>query len=43
MEVSGEMIDHLPLPLVNINTYFSLGAKLWMRGGVGGKLFRNLN
>ena len=37
------MIDHLSLPLVNIDFYFSLGAKLWIRGGVGGKLSRNLN
>ena len=28
---------HLPLPLVNINTYFSLRAKCWLRGGVGGQ------
>ena len=34
---------HLPLPWLNINTYFSLGAKLWLRGGVGGQLPRNLD
>ena len=28
---------HLPLPYANINTYFSLGAKCWLRGGVGGQ------
>ena len=26
---------HLPLPLANIKTYFSLTAKCWLRGGVG--------
>ena len=26
---------HLPLPYTNINTYFSLRAKCWLRGGVG--------
>ena len=31
------------LPLVNINTYFSLRAKWWLKGGVGGKVTRNLN
>ena len=31
--------DHLiPFPLVNINTYFSLRAKCWLMGGVGGQL-----
>ena len=34
---------HLPLPWANINTYFSLGAKWWLRGGVGGQFPRNLN
>ena len=28
---------HLPLPQANINTYFSLRAKCWCRGGVGGR------
>ena len=28
---------HLPLPKANINTYFSLRAKCWIRGGVGGQ------
>ena len=35
--------DHLPLPWVNNITYFSLWAKLWLRGGVGGQVPRNLN
>ena len=26
--------DHLPLPYANINTYLSLRAKCWLRGGV---------
>ena len=26
---------HLPLPLANINTFVSLRAKFWLRGGVG--------
>ena len=26
---------HLPLPWDNVNTYFSLRAKCWLRGGVG--------
>ena len=34
---------HLPLPYVNINTYFSLRAKCWIRGGVGGQFPRTLN
>ena len=34
---------HLPLPKSNINTYFSLSAKCWIRGGVGGQFPRNLN
>ena len=29
--------DHLPLPQPNINPYFSLWAKCWPRGGVGGQ------
>ena len=33
---------HLPFP-VTINNYFSLRAKLWLRGGVGGQFPRNLN
>ena len=31
---------HLPLPQVNINTYFLLRAKGWIRGGVGGQFPR---
>ena len=34
---------HLLLPLANINTYFLLRAKWWLRGGVGGWFPRNLN
>ena len=34
---------HLPLPYANIITYFSLRAKCWLRGGVGGQFPRNLN
>ena len=33
---------HLPLPKGNIITYFSLRAKCWLRGGVGGQFPRNL-
>ena len=33
---------HLPLPKANINTYFSLRAKWWLRGRVGGQFPRNL-
>ena len=33
---------HLPLPQVNINTSFSLKAKCWLRGGVGGQFPRNV-
>ena len=33
---------HLPLPQTNINTYFSLRAKCWCRGGVGGQFPRNV-
>ena len=40
LSVSGETA-HLPLPLANINTYLSLGAKCWLREGVGGQLPRN--
>ena len=29
---------HLPLPQANIKTYFSLTAKCWLGGGVGGQL-----
>ena len=32
----------LPLPLANINTYFSLRAKGWLRGGVGGQFPRKV-
>ena len=28
---------HLPLPWTKINSYFSLRAKCWLRGGVGGQ------
>ena len=34
---------HPPLPKANINTYFLLRAKWWLRGGVGGQFPRNLN
>ena len=34
---------HLPLHRANINTYFSLRAKRWLRGGVGGQFPWNLN
>ena len=34
--------DNQPLPKVNINPYFSLREKLWLREGVGGQLTRNL-
>ena len=34
---------HIPLPQVNINTDFSLRAKCWVRGAVGGQFPRNLN
>ena len=30
------------LPLPNINTYFPLRAKCWLRGGVGGQFPRNV-
>ena len=33
---------YLPLPQVNIKTYFSLRAKCWLRGGVGAKITRNV-
>ena len=33
---------HLPLPLANINTYFSLRAKGWLREGVGGQFSRKV-
>ena len=32
----------LPLPLLNVNICFSLGAKCWVQGGVGGQFPRNL-
>ena len=32
----------LPLPWANINTYFSLKAKCWLRRGVGGQFPRNV-
>ena len=33
---------HLPLPYANINPYFSLGAKCWLWGGVGGQFPRGV-
>ena len=33
---------HLPLPWVVFNTYFSLKAKCWLRGGVGGQFPRHV-
>ena len=33
---------YLPLPQVNINTYFSLREKCWLRGEVGGQFSRNV-
>ena len=33
---------HLPLPYANINTYFSLRANCWLRGGVGGQFPKNM-
>ena len=35
--------SHLPLPQVNIITYFSLRAKCWVTGGVGRRIPQNLN
>ena len=35
--------DHLPLPWASINTYFSLRAKCWLRGGAGVHFPRNLD
>ena len=29
-------------PLLNINTYFLLREKCWLRGGVGGQFHRNV-
>ena len=37
----GLNLFHIPLPSANINTYFSLVAKCWLRGGVGGQFPRN--
>ena len=34
---------HLPLPGANINTYYSLSVKCWLRGGVGGHLSEMYN
>ena len=34
---------HPPLPWANIKTYFSLRAKFWRRGGVGGHLPWNMS
>ena len=36
-----EKMAQLPLPKANINTYFSLREKRWLRGGVGGQFPRN--
>ena len=33
---------HLLLPYADINTYFPLWAKFWLRGGVGGQFPRNV-
>ena len=33
---------HLPLSKANIDTYLSLRAKCWLRGGVGGQFPRNV-
>ena len=33
---------HLPLPYANINTYFSLREKCWLKEGVGGQFPRSL-
>ena len=44
--VSGKLSTYLLmftyLPQVNINTYFSFGAKYWLRGGVGGQFPRSV-
>ena len=34
---------HLPLPKANINTYFSLGAKCWLRERYVGSLAETYN
>ena len=36
-----EKMAQLPLPKANINTYFLLREKRWLRGGVGGQFPRN--
>ena len=36
-------IAHLPLPLVNTNTYFSLWEKCWLRGEVMGNFPETYN
>ena len=33
---------HLPLPYDNMNTYSSLRAKCWLKGGVCGQFPRNI-
>ena len=33
---------NIPLPQANINTYFSLRGKCWLKGAVGGQFPRNL-
>ena len=38
----GLNLFHLSLPSANINTYFSLRTKFWLRGGVGEQFPRNL-
>ena len=42
IQVSGKLPIH-PSPETNINAYFSLRAKCWLSGGVGGQFSRNLN
>ena len=37
-----QIYAYLPLPYANINTYFSLKAKRWFRGGVGEQFSRNV-
>ena len=41
--ISGKLPTYgLPLPYANINTYFSLRANCWLRGGVGGQFPKNV-
>ena len=39
--VSGKL-PTFPFPKPTLNTYFSLKAKCWLRGGVGGNIPRNV-